>query len=125
MDRQILCITRKEPHTTDCTCIQHVGTLESDYMIPVSEVIKRIEKTKDRFYVLDHESKGKVYVHVAQRGDLKYIRTKDNDTSDDKLLKVRDCKVTGRPAYEEASMLIIGIKDLLRSDSKAAEEDSL
>ncbi|HJS68299.1 MAG TPA: hypothetical protein VJ730_02670 [Nitrososphaera sp.] len=115
MDREIMCITRKAPPTEDCTCIQYVGTVDSDYLLPVSEVIKRIEKSKDQFYVLEHETQDKIYVHIAHKGNLKYIRTEARDTSDDELLKVGDCDVTDKPVFEKGSMLLIGIEDLLRS----------
>ena len=92
MDRQIVCITRKSP-PTDCTCIKYVGTLDSDYLIPVSEVIKLIENGQDRFYVIDIKDRSAVYVLIAQREDLKYIRTRPDDTPDDNLLKIGDCKM--------------------------------
>jgi hypothetical protein len=112
MDRQIMCITRKAPPTEDCTCIQYVGAIDSDYLIPVSEVIKQIESGKDRFYVLDHKAEIKVYVTVAKKGDLKYIRARDYDTHYDELLKVGECKVTNRSSNERASLLIHGIKEV-------------
>ncbi len=124
MDRQITCVTRKMPPTEDCTCIEYVGTADSDRLIPVSEVVKRIEKGKDRFYVLEYETQAKVYVDVAQRGDLKYIRTEDYDSSADRLLKIGDCDVTNRPSYFEASMLVVGVKDAFDSKSKATKKGS-
>jgi hypothetical protein len=93
MDREIMCITRKAPPTEDCTCIKYVCTIDSDYMIPVYEVIKLIESGKDRFYVMDYKAENKLFVTVAQKGDLKYIRARDYDTHYDELLKVGECKL--------------------------------
>jgi hypothetical protein len=115
MDREIMCITRKAPPTEDCTCIQYVGTVDSEYLLPVSEVIKRIEKSENQFYVLDRVTHSKIFVRIAHKGHLKYIRTETHDTSDDKLLKVGDCDVPFKPVFEKGSMLLIGIVDLLRS----------
>jgi hypothetical protein len=122
MDRQIMCITRKAPLTQDCTSIKYVGTVDSDQLLPISEVIKRIEKGKDKFYVLEYESKAKVYVSIAVRGDLKYIRTEDRDTDSDRLLKVGECKTTNRPSYFAASLPLIGIKDILDRKTNAANK---
>lgn len=93
MDREIMCVMRKAPRTEDCTCIQYVGTIDSDYLILVSEAIKLIESAKDRFYVMDYKAENKIYVTVAQRGDLKYIRARDYDTHYDELLRVGECKL--------------------------------
>lgn len=114
MDRQITCITIKALPAEDCTCIEYVGVVESDYLIPVTEVIRRIEKGRHRFYVLDYGTQSKAYVNVAQKGDLKYIRTESYDTPHDKLLNVGYCDVTNRPSYESGSMLLLGLLDLFR-----------
>jgi hypothetical protein len=113
MDREIMCITRKTPPTKDCTCIKYVGTIDSDYVVPISDVIKLIESGKDRFYVLDQNAENKVYVTIAKKGDMKYIRVRDYDTDHDELLKISECKLTNRAPNERASLLIHGIRDLL------------
>jgi hypothetical protein len=95
--------------------------MDTDYLIPIPEIVKLIESRKNRFYVLDHEAQEKVYVTVAEKRNLKYIRTEAHDTPDDKLLSVGDCKVTDRPSYEAASMILVGIKDLLRREPKAGK----
>ena len=92
MDREIMCVMRKAPATDDCACIQYVGVIDSDYLIPVSEVIKLIESGKNRFYLMDRAN-NKVYLTVAQRGGKKYIRTRDYDTHYDDLLKIGECKL--------------------------------
>jgi hypothetical protein len=93
MHRQITCIIINA-RPVDCTCIAYVGTVDSEYLIPASQVVKLIESGKDRFYLLDFKGQDKLYVSVAQRGDLKYIRTQNNDSSNDSLLKVSNCNVT-------------------------------
>jgi hypothetical protein len=102
MDREIVCLTRNSAPATDCTCIAYVGITGSEYLIPVPEVIKLIESGQDRFYVVmdyEREQDSRVYVIVAKRGDLKYIRTRPNDDSpeEDILLKVRECKIGNGP----------------------------
>jgi hypothetical protein len=115
MDRQITCITiNKEP--TDCTALEYVGLIDSDILMPISEVVKRIEKSKDRFYVLDYdETQAKHYVHVTERDGQKYIRTKDYDTATDRLLNIGYCDVTNIPGYESGSALGLAIIDILRN----------
>src|SRR5881628_169509 len=93
VDREIICIMRKPPKAEDCTSIQYVGTVDSEYLIPVSEALKLIESGKDRFYILDYKAEDKVYVTVAKKGDLKYIRARASDTYYDELLKVGECKL--------------------------------
>lgn len=101
---------------TDCTCIEYMDTIDSDYPIPVSEVIELIEKGKDKFYVMDYKTQNKVYVNVAQKKEgMKYIRTEAYDTSYDRLLKVGYCNVTRRAPYESGPMIIQEIRDLLDS----------
>jgi hypothetical protein len=124
LDRQITCVIRKTPPTEDCTCVKYVGTVDSDHLIPISEVIKRIGG-KDRFYVLEYETRDKVYVNVAQRGDFKYIRTESYDTTRDRLLKIGDCEVTDRPSYFAASLPLFGIKDIFDRKSKATKKGSI
>lgn len=92
VDRQIVCITIKSP-PVDCTCIEYVGTIDSENLIPIPKVVKLIESSKDRFYLIDSKDQSKVYVNIAQRGGLKYIRTEPTDTPDDNLLKIGYCNV--------------------------------
>jgi hypothetical protein len=90
-----------------------VGTIDFDYLVRVSDVIKLIESGKNRLHVLNHKTHSEVYVTVAQKGDLKCVRIRDYDTHYDELLKVGECSVTNRPQYESASIIIHGIRDLL------------
>jgi hypothetical protein len=124
LDRQIICIIRGSAAIKDCASIKYVGTVDSDHLISVSEVIKRIEKGKDKYYVLEYESKAKVYVSIALRGDFKYIRTEVQDTPHDRLLKVGECAMTNRPSYFSASLPLFGIKDILDHKSKTAKKSS-
>jgi len=90
MDREIVCLARNSAPAIDCTCIEYVGIMGSEYLVPVSEVIKSIESDQDGFYVvMDYKraQDSRVYVIVAQRGDLKYIITEHDDSPDDILLK--------------------------------------
>ncbi len=95
MDREIVCITRNTQPPIDCTCITYVGVEDSEYLVPVSEVIKLIEGGKNRFYIFDFDHKSRIYVVVAQREQTKYIRTSSDDKPNDNLLKIGDCKVAG------------------------------
>lgn len=114
MDKQITCITiKKKP--TDCTAIEYVGLEGLDELMPVTEVVKRIEKGKDRFYVLEYETQAKHFVHVAEKDGQKYIRTKDHDTATDMLLNIGYCGVTNYPRYESGSVLALAILDIVRS----------
>lgn len=109
-----MCITRrkKAPPTVDCTSIEYLGVLDSDYLIPVSEAVKLIESGKDKFYLVD-PTLSRIYVSVASKDGKKYVRARDYDTQYDDLLQVSECKVTNREPNERASLLIHGIRDLL------------
>lgn len=92
MERQITCIVRNgEP--LDCTCITDIGTFDTVRMLPVSEVVNLIESKTDRFFVYDPQKRSRSYVGVAQRGDMKYIRTMSVDSPDDILLKLHRCYI--------------------------------
>lgn len=114
---QITCITiKKEP--TDCTALEYVGLEDSDELMSVSEVVKRIDKGKDRFYVLEYETQTRYFVHVAEKGGQKYIRTKDHDTAMDMLLNIGYCSITNYPRHERGSVLALAILDIIRSRKK-------
>lgn len=90
MDRQITCITTSGPKS-DCTCITHVGRWTDIGRITTQDAVRRIENRIDTFWVQDRADGSRVNVHVAQRGDRKYLRTNPNDTPRDNLLSLPEC----------------------------------
>lgn len=90
VDREIICIMRNAP-ATDCTSITHVGVVDSDYMIPIKELIELIDRGQDRFFVIDKATKKAHYVEIAEKEGIRYIRTMAYDSLYDSLLKLWNC----------------------------------
>jgi len=90
-DRQVTCVTTEGPKS-DCTCITHIGRF-SDLggRITRAEGVRRIKEAIDRFYVIDPSDSSRVWVKVARRGNLEYLRTQPNDTERDNLLSLPAC----------------------------------
>jgi len=86
---QITCIIRNGP-PDDCTCI--IDIQSNGVQFSVDEVISGIINRGTRFYVKDPEDLSRVYVIPVPKQNPTYIRTKPNDTPDDNLLQLPDCK---------------------------------
>lgn len=89
LDRQVFCISKGDAPHDDCTCITHIGF--GVEIITREEAIRRIDDWVDTFWVEDPMDRSRINVKVATRGSIRYLRTKDDDTDRDNLLKLREC----------------------------------
>lgn len=91
---QVVCITKPNPnssheHITDIGYYE--SSLKPNVNISVKEVIRRIEAKIDQFYV--ETGKDKAYVTVVRiEGHDPFIKTVPDDTKQDNLLKLEQCK---------------------------------
>ncbi len=89
LDRQVFCISKGDAPHIYCTCITHIGF--GVEIISREEAIRRIVDGVDTFWVEDPMDGSRINVKVANRGSLRYLRTRDDDTDRDNLLKLREC----------------------------------
>lgn len=89
LDRQVFCISKGDAPHEDCTCITHIGF--GVEIITREEAIRRIDAEEDTFWVEDLMDGSRINVKVATRGSIRYLRTRDNDTDRDNLLRLREC----------------------------------
>ena len=89
VELEITCIVRNGP-PNDCTCITSIQS--NGISFTVKEVISGIIKRGTKFYVADPKDLSRVYVIPVPQQNPTYIRTKPNDTSDDNLLQLPECK---------------------------------
>lgn len=93
MEYQVECVTTDDSSAyNDCRCIDSIGIHSIiggiDEYSP-EEIHDRIEEEEDSFYV---EYRGsKTYLETASHGSTRYVRTEQNDTTADNLLKQPSC----------------------------------
>lgn len=92
MAREVICATTDPSGPNDCRCITEIGyqysTRENEYTKSPEEVHDDLENGED--YFVEH-NRQKTDLEPASRGSTKYVRTEQNDTKDDNLLKLDDC----------------------------------
>ena len=89
LDRIVYCVRKGDAPHNDCTCITHIGCgLE---VISRLEAIRRIDAGIETYWVEDQIDRSRIKIKVAVRGDLRYLRTRDNDSDRDNLLMLREC----------------------------------
>jgi len=89
MDRIVHCIRKGDAPHIYCTCITHIGFgLE---IVTREEAIRRIDAGIDTFWVEDPVNRSRVNIKVALRGDLRYLRTRDDVSDRDNLLMLPEC----------------------------------
>ena len=92
MARQVTCTRKSNPPTGDCTYIIAIGRFpELGGVISRETAIQMIDRDPTAFYVVDPADRSRVYVKVARRGNLRYLRTASNDTPRDNLLQLPSC----------------------------------
>ena len=89
MDRRVHCVRIGDAPHIYCTCITHIGCdLE---IISREEVIRRIDAGIETYWAEDPVNKSRLNIKVAVRGDLRYLRTRDDDSDRDNLLMLPEC----------------------------------
>ena len=89
MDRRVHCVRIGDAPHIYCTCITNIGCdLE---IISREEVIRRIDAGIETYWVEDPVNKSRLNIKVAVRGDLRYLRTRDDDSDRDNLLMLPEC----------------------------------
>ena len=88
MAERVTCIVRGDLYMySDCRCITQIRTESRAYSR--LEAHNKVKNEPGSIYVEAAGSRANVV--DAEREGLKYVRTAPNDTTQDNLLKVRDC----------------------------------
>lgn len=89
VELEITCIVKNGP-LNDCTCITSIQS--NGIPFTVEEVISGITKRDTKFYMVNPKDNSTSYVIPIPEQSPTYIRTKVNDTPDDNLLQLPECK---------------------------------
>ncbi len=88
---QITCIVKPHPQSPH-EHITHVGILGNSRLLTTPEVIDRIDRKVDTFFVKDPRTNKVAYVGVVRiPGHIPYIRTHADGTWNDNLLSLDQC----------------------------------
>jgi len=92
MAYEIKCVDiDKNSDFNDCRCIKWVGVSEKEgetNKYSPAQMYDKIGKGEE-FFVWNNEKR--TYLEKAEREGTKYVRTEQNDTKDDNLLKQSSC----------------------------------
>jgi hypothetical protein len=88
---QITCIIKPHPQSTH-EHITHVGNPSESWIMTTPQVIEKIDRKTDTFFVRDSRTNKVAYVGVVRiPGRNPYIRTYADGTWNDNLLSLNQC----------------------------------
>lgn len=86
MPQEVTCIN-KNNRASAYERITHIGW--HDKKITVQQAIEDINKTRDSYYV--QQGTHKVYLIVAKRNGVEYVKTENDGDTPDNLLSLPEC----------------------------------
>lgn len=93
MAREVVCATTDSTGPNDCRCITKIGyvyeNIDTTGSKTPEEVHNDVKHDNTNYYVEYRGSETDLI--PAEKNGTKYVRTKQNDTKNDNLLKLDDC----------------------------------
>lgn len=91
-DRQVTCITKSDPNSTQHEHITHLGNSADGWKQTREEVIRHIDTAAHTYFVKDPATgKRSEVVVVRPTSGVPYVRTRADGTLNDNLLSLKQC----------------------------------